>query len=190
MERVQKAAQTNVRRLNWGCGGHTLPGWINSDVKDGPGIDLSCDIAAGLPLDADSIDYAVSIHALPEVSYDRIVPVLTELKRVLNPGGVLRLGLPDLIKGIRAYERGDRDYFLIPDDDARRIGAKLVLQLIWYGYSRTLFTHEFIEEMLEKAGFVRITPCAYQQTNSPHPEIIDLDNREPETLFVEAVKPG
>src|ERR687896_138170 len=136
-----------VRRLNWGCGGHTLPGWINSDNKEGRGIDLSCDIRDGLPLGADSIDYAASIHALPEVPYTELVPVLAELRRVLKPGGVLRLALPDLIKGVRAYDRGDRDYFVIPDEDAKSIGAKLVTQLIWYGYSRTLFTREFIAEM-------------------------------------------
>ncbi len=177
-----------VRRLNWGCGGHTLPGWINTDVKEGDGIDLSCDIRNGLPLETGSIDYAASIHALPEVPYAELVPVLTELRRVLKPGGVLRLALPDLIKGVRAYDRGDRDYFLIPDEDARSIGAKLVTQLIWYGYSRTLFTQEFITEMLERAGFSRITPCSYRQTASPNPEIIDLDNREAESLFVEAWK--
>ena len=43
-----------VRRLNWGCGGHTLPGWINTDVKEGPGIDLSCDSRNGLPLETGS----------------------------------------------------------------------------------------------------------------------------------------
>src|SRR5687768_14949807 len=177
-----------VRRLNWGCGGHTLPGWINTDVKEGAGIDLSCDIRNGLPLETGSIDYAVSIHALPEVPYRELVPVLAELRRVLKPGGVLRLALPDLIKGVRAYERGDRDYFLIPDDDARSLGAKLVTQLIWYGYSRTLFTFEFIGEMLRKAGFIDVVQCAYRETNSPYPEIVDLDNRERETLFVEAVK--
>ena len=177
---------TGIRRLNWGCGGHTLPGWINSDQKEGDGIDLSCDIAEGLPLETGSIDYAVSIHALPEVPYDRLVPVLAELRRVIKPGGILRLCLPDLIKGIRAYERGDRDYFLVPDEDARSLGAKLVTQLIWYGYSRTLFTHEFIEEMLLKAGFSRVVRCAYRQTSGPDPEIVDLDNREPESLYVEA----
>jgi len=40
------------------------------------------------------------------------VPVLAELRRVLKPGGVLRLVLPDLLKGVDAYRRGDRDYFL------------------------------------------------------------------------------
>jgi predicted SAM-dependent methyltransferase len=178
----------SLRRLNWGCGGHVLPGWLNSDRKERPGVNLCCDIHQGLPLETDSIDYAASIHALPEVAYDDLVPVLSELRRVLKPGGVLRLVLPDLIKGVRAYERGDRSYFLVPDDAARSLGAKLVTQLIWFGHSRTLFTSEFIEEMLIKAGFARVEHCSYRVTRSPFPEIIDLDNRQPESLYVEAVK--
>jgi ubiquinone/menaquinone biosynthesis C-methylase UbiE len=180
--------ETGVRKLNWGCGGHTAQGWINSDQKDGPGIDLSCDIRNGLPFEDNSIDYAVSIHALPEVPFPEIVPVLQELWRVLKPGAALRLCLPDLLKGIDAFRRNDHDYFLIPDEDAKSIGAKLIVQLIWYGYSRTLFTEDFIEEMLLKAGFSRVDRCKYQQTNTSHPDITVLDNREPESLYVEAIK--
>ena len=180
--------QTEVKRLNWGCGGHTMPGWINSDQKEGPDIDLSCDIRRGLPLTDGSMDYAVSIHALPEVPYDGIIPVLRELRRVIKPGGVLRLCLPDLLKGVDAYRRGDKDYFLVPDEDARSPGAKLVVQLIWYGYSRTLFTSDFIAEMLLKAGFSRVEHCAFGQTSGPFTDIVDLDNREAESLFVEAYK--
>src|SRR4051812_25596152 len=183
-----KTITTTPRRLNWGCGGHTLPGWINSDNKEAADIELSCDIRDGLPLTDGSMDYVVSIHALPEVPYDQLLPVLGELRRVLATGGVLRLALPDLLKGVRAYERGDRDYFLVPDEDARSLGAKLVTQLIWYGYSRTLFTAEFIEEMLRKAGFERVEHCAFRQTSGPYPEIVELDNREPESLYVEAYK--
>jgi predicted SAM-dependent methyltransferase len=179
---------TAIKRLNWGCGSRGRPGWINSDQKSGRGIDISCDIRQGLPLDSDSIDYIVSIHALPEVPYPDLVPVLQELKRVLKPGGVLRLSLPDLDRGIQAYLRRDRDYFLIPDDDGESIGAKFILQMIWYGYSRTLFTFDFIQEVLIKAGFVGVSRCGYQQTNSLYPEIVELDNREVESLFVEAIK--
>jgi ubiquinone/menaquinone biosynthesis C-methylase UbiE len=181
-------AETALRKLNWGCGGHTAPGWINSDQKDGPGIDLSCDIRNGLPLTDNSIDYAVSIHALPEVPYTELNSVLQELRRVLKPGAPLRLCLPDLLKGVDAFRRNDHDYFLIPDDDAKSIGAKLILQLIWYGYSRTLFTEDFIEEMLLKAGFSRVDRCKYQQTKTRFSDITILDNREPESLFVEAIK--
>jgi SAM-dependent methyltransferase len=176
------------RRLNWGCGGHPEPGWINSDRKSAPGIELSCDIREGLPLADASIDYAVSIHALPEVPYPDLVPVLGELRRVLRPGGVLRLGLPNLEHAVDAYRRGDRDYFLIPDEEMRTLGGKLITQLVWYGYSRTMFVPEFVEELLRRAGFAQIRHLALGQTASPFPDIVALDDRPRESLFVEAVR--
>lgn len=178
----------NVKRMNWGCGSHPVPGWINSDQKSGAGIDLSCDIRNGLPLPNDSIGYIVSIHALEEVPYPDIVIVLQELRRVLEPNGVLRLSLPDLEKGIEAYLQKDRDYFLIPDDEVKSIGGKLIVQLIWYGYSRTLFTYDFIEELLFKAEFRYVNRCRYKESTSQYPDIVELDNRPQESLFVEAVK--
>jgi len=180
--------QGAVRRLNWGCGAEGEPGWINSDQKEGPGVDISCDIREGLPLEADSIDYAVSIHALPEIPFPELVPALTELHRVLKPGGVLRLSLPDLDKAIKAYQRGDRAYFLIPDDDARSLGGKMVVQLTWYGYSRSVFTTDFVEELLSKAGFGRVDRVSYRVTASAFAGITELDNRERESLFVEGTK--
>jgi predicted SAM-dependent methyltransferase len=177
-----------VLRLNWGCGTEPEPGWINSDIKEDPTVDISCDILEGLPLDTGSIDYAVSIHALPELRYPDQVPALMELRRVLAPGGVLRLALPDLDRGIRAYLDEDREYFLVPDEEARSIGSKFVAQMLWYGYSKTLFTQDFVAELLEKAGFVEIRHCAFRQTHSLFPEIVDLDNRPEESLFVEARK--
>ena len=177
-----------IKRLNWGCGHEGEPGWINSDIKEGPGIDISGDILDGLPLDTDYLDYAVSIHSLPEIPYPELVRVLQELRRVLKPGGVLRVSLPDLDKGIAAYQSNNWDYFLIPDEEVKSIGSKLIVQLLWYGYSRTLFTYDFIEEVLYKAGFSSVSRCSYTVTNSAHPGIVDLDNREEESLFVEAVK--
>jgi SAM-dependent methyltransferase len=177
-----------VRRLNWGCGTDPEPGWINSDIKDAPGIDLSCDIRDGLPLADGSIDYAVSIHALPEVPYPDLVRVLAELRRVLRPGGVLRLALPNLENAIAAYQRGDRGYFLIPDEAMRTVGGKLITQLVWYGYSRTLFVPEFIEELLQKAGFSTVHHVSAGSTVSEYAEIVELDNRPEESLFVEAIR--
>lgn len=179
--------EQKVMRLNWGCGDWREPGWINSDIKEGDGI-LTCDIREGLPFDDDSLDYAVSIHSLPEIPYPELVPALRELRRVIKPGGVLRVGLPDLEKGIDAYRRGDRGYFKIPDDEVSSVGGKLIVQLLWYGYSRTLFTSDFICEMLLKAGFREAYPCAYKQTRCADPRIVELDNREDESLFAEGVK--
>jgi SAM-dependent methyltransferase len=187
---VEEPPATPPRRLNWGCGNWTPEGWINSDVKDGPGVDLCCDIREGLPLPDDSFDYIVSIHALPELSLPDLVPALEELRRVLKPGGTLRLGLPDLDRAFDAYRAGDDDYFVVPDEDAQSIGAKFVTQLLWYGYSKSFFIYDFIEELLDRAGYVAVARCAFKESVSRFAEIVALDNRPQESLFVEAAKPG
>jgi predicted SAM-dependent methyltransferase len=107
---------------------------------------------------------------------------------VLKPGGALRLGLPDLDKAMRAYRDGNADYFLIPDDDVRSLGGKLIVQMTWYGYSKSMYTFDFAEELLYRAGFCRVERCRYQQTMSEHSEITMLDNRERESFFVDAFK--
>jgi SAM-dependent methyltransferase len=176
------------RRLNWGCGPRPVRDWINSDRLSTPGIDHAGDICNGLPFVDDALDYAVAIHALQDLPYLEIVPALKELRRVLRGGGVLRLALPDLDRALAAYARGDRDYFYIPDDEVTTLGGKLIVQITWYGSVRTPFTWEFARELLLAAGFARVVRCSFGQTASPHPGIVELDNRERESLFVEAVK--
>jgi hypothetical protein len=107
---------------------------------------------------------------------------------VLKPGGVLRLGLPDVDKGIQAFLRGDREYFLVPDDEIRSMGGKFVVHMLWYGWSVTLFTADFIEELLMKAGFGSVAHCRYRESSCQLAGIVELDDREAESLFVEAVK--
>jgi ubiquinone/menaquinone biosynthesis C-methylase UbiE len=175
-----------VRRLHWGCGKVTPAGWINSDLKPGPGVDLAVDILDGLPLDDDSIDYISSQHALVELKiYDQIA-ALRELRRVLKPGGVLRLCLPDLDRAIAAYQRGQRDYFYISDWDT--VAGNFISHVLWYNVTRTPFTYEFAEELLKKSGYTAVVRVSYRQTASPHPEIVELDSRPAESFYVEATK--
>ena len=175
-----------MKRLNWGCGPTPEPGWINADIRPYDGIDLCGDIRDGLALPDDGLDYAVAIHVLQDLAWPDIPAALAELRRVLKPGAVLRLALPDLDRAIDAYRRGDAAYFHVPDANARAIGAKLVTQIIWYGSVRTPFTFDFAGELLDRAGFRDVTRCAFRHTASPFPDIVALDNRERESLFVEA----
>jgi predicted SAM-dependent methyltransferase len=176
------------RRLNWGCGEHVAPGWINSDVKDTPEVDLVADIREGLPIATGSLDYVVSVHALPELGYAELPVALQELRRVLKPGGVLRLALPDLDRAIDAYRRGDEAYFKVDPEDVSSLGGRLIAQMLWYGHSRSLFTVDFVEELLAEAGFERVRACRCGETATEFAAIVELDNREDESLFVEAWK--
>jgi predicted SAM-dependent methyltransferase len=175
-------------RLNWGCGPRGAAGWFNSDRRPGDGIDHVGDIRDGLPLPSDSLRYAVTIHGLQDLRVVDVVPALCELRRVLRPGGVLRVAVPDLERAIRAYLDNDRTYFYIQDDEAASIGGKLSYQMTWYGTVRCLFTYDFLEELLTRAGFREVRRCTYRRTGSAYPAIVELDNRPRETLFVEAMK--
>ena len=95
---------------------------------------------------------------------------------------------PPFIKDRAGRDTGDAAYFHVPDRDACSPGAKLVTQLVWYGSVRTPMNFEFIAEWLEKSGFRHIRRCEFRKTHSPYSELATLDNRERESLFVEAEK--
>lgn len=177
-----------IARLNCGCGPVAAAGWINSDILVRPGVDVCCDIRRGLALRDATFFYAVAMHVLQDLAWPDIPPALSELHRVLRPGGILRIGVPDLDRAIAAYQSADRGYFYIPDQDSDTLGGKLITQIIWYGSVRTPFTFDFLSELLSRTGFANITRCTFRGTHSHYPEIVSLDNRPRETLYVEATK--
>ncbi|HTI49209.1 MAG TPA: methyltransferase domain-containing protein [Casimicrobiaceae bacterium] len=176
-----------MTRLNLGCGPFAPPGWINCDIVDEQGVGVRADLRRGLPFAVASVDCIAAIHVLQDLEWVCIAPALDELVRVLKPGGVLRLAVPDLDRAIDAYRAGDARYFYVPDRDARDVGAKLVTQIIWYGSVRTPCTFGFLKEWLANAGFDEITRRSFGV--SAVDGLAELDNRERETLFVEATKP-
>jgi predicted SAM-dependent methyltransferase len=184
----QDRAAPAPMRLNWGCGRRAVPGWINSDIASYPGVDIVRDIRHGLPIADQTLDYIVSVHALVAIPYDDLVPVLAELRRMLRPGGVLRLVLPDFDKAIRAYLAGDKSYFLIGDDEEPTVSGKLVAQLLWYGTNRVFLNAEFMRDLLRRASFGETRLCAFRETGSAFADITAFDNRQRESFIVEAVR--
>ena len=184
-----RAPQTGASiGINLGCGPMARPGWINCDAKNLPGVNLRCDLRSGLALRADYADYIAAVHVLQDLAYAEIVPALREIRRVLKTGGVLRLAVPDIDRAINAYVHRDAAYFYVPDEHARTIGGKLVTQIIWYGSVRTPCNFDFLRESLAAAGYQDIKRRAFGVTCSRFPQLASLDNRERETLFVEALK--
>jgi SAM-dependent methyltransferase len=175
-------------RLNLGCGPRCARGWLNADRHAADGVQVVCDIRHGLALPDASVDVIAAIHFLQDLPWDAIAPALAEMHRVLRPGGVLRLALPDLDRAMDAYRSGDAGYFVVPDADARAIGAKLVTQIVWYGSVRTPFTWDFARECLLNAGFREVVRCAFRETRHGDARVVELDNRERESLFVEALR--
>ena len=185
--RTRTAAREPMRvcRVHWGCGDIRPAGWINIDIGSGPRIDISCDVREGIPLPDTSVDYISSQHALQEISILEQGKALRELWRILKPGGVLRMGLPDLDRAIACYLAGRNDYF---EWDWDTLSGNFITFILDYNYTRTPFTYEFAEELLKKAGFKDVCRVSYRETKTAFPEIVELDNRESESFYFEAIK--
>lgn len=94
-----------TRLLNLGCG-HTLhPSWVNADLHPtGPGV-LAVDLRGRLPFPDASFDVVYHSHTLEHLPRDVARRALEEQRRVLRPGGILRVVVPDLEQLARNYLR-------------------------------------------------------------------------------------
>lgn len=91
--------------LNLGCGRAVHPDWRNLDIV--PLVDgvQACDLSKGIPFDAESADAVYHSHVLEHLRTPDAESFLTECHRVLRPGGILRIAVPDLEGICRAYLR-------------------------------------------------------------------------------------
>src|SRR4051794_13114347 len=91
------------RLLNLGCGSRYRPGWTNVDRVSGGGEVLAHDLTRPLPFDTNSFDVVYHSHVLEHFLVDAGQEFLRECVRVLRPGGVLRVAVPNLEAIAREY---------------------------------------------------------------------------------------
>ena len=60
-------------------------------------------LAKGIPFDSNSVDIVYHSHLLEHLDRDVAKQFLLEVKRVLKPGGIQRIGIPDLERACKAY---------------------------------------------------------------------------------------
>jgi SAM-dependent methyltransferase len=97
--RTERARQVPAYpRLNLGCGRYPKPGFVNVDWRDEPGIDLVHDLSIlPYPFETESFDLVEADHVLEHLP--EVFRVMTEIHRILKPGGVLVLRVPHFSRG-------------------------------------------------------------------------------------------
>jgi predicted SAM-dependent methyltransferase len=92
-------------KLHLGCWHRHIPGFVHVDLCDMPHIDHQHRIDA-LPFIADgAAELIYCSHAFEYFDRVEAVRVLAEWRRVLAPGGVLRLAVPDFEALIEIYKQ-------------------------------------------------------------------------------------
>jgi predicted SAM-dependent methyltransferase len=173
-----------VSLLNLGCGTTQPDGFVHVDREDYGTNDVCDFVADGLPYPPWSFDGIVANHSLQQVPFHDWPGVLAECERILTPGGVLRIIVPDVAGAFDAYKRGNWDWF--PNGEAT-IGERLTAYLTWYSTNLVCCTPEFLGARLHAAGFKGVTP--QPPGRSALPELAALDDRLGESLFYEGTKP-
>jgi len=93
----------NLAYLNVGCGPHYHEDWVNLDfVSTGPGV-IAHNLLKGIPFENDRFEVVYHSHVLEHFSKADGQRFIAECYRVLKPGGILRIAVPDLQKIITEY---------------------------------------------------------------------------------------
>jgi len=199
-------ANSHELKLHIGCGKGHLAGWVNIDVHPAP---LALNVLRGLPFANGSATHVFVSHLLEHLYYPRdVIPFLVEARRVLAPGGVIRVIVPDVEKCIAAYLENDRDFFSSrretwpwwPADPTRLedflayAGAgpepAFLFESHKYGYD-----FETLSRALSDAGFTNVMQSAYMASDHSALRVDEVSavaratyGQKYYSLFVEASK--
>jgi predicted SAM-dependent methyltransferase len=124
---------------------------VNVDtLSDAPEVDVIADVTSRLPFEDESVELVYAVHLLEHVATDEVPRVLADWRRVLRPGGVLMVAVPDLdaIARILVERAG---WFTPPHNPW--LGAIYGGQKDEWDFHKTGFTAPWLAHLLEDAGF-------------------------------------
>jgi predicted SAM-dependent methyltransferase len=183
--KARRIAQTaEPLYLHLGSGGEHKDGWVNVDLIGDP-IELAWDLARGVPFGDGSAHGVFHEHLLEHIPLRAGYRFLQECFRVLAPGGILRVGVPDAGKLAQSYA-GDGTYLaaLHPDRPTRMLALQ---ELFYWHRHTTMFDTETLALMFRAAGFDN--PVQKEFGDTALPAAPDTERRRAETLYMEAVRP-
>lgn len=142
-------------RVNVGCGKRILPGFLNVDAVNRPGVDHVCP-AHALPIPDASATLVMAIHVVEHVYPWEVPTLLAEWARVLAPDGQLVLEMPDVLKaarnlaeGLRIGKHPDQAHMWAIYGDDTLCDPWMMHKSGWW------FTR--LQPLVEAAGFVSVT---------------------------------
>jgi len=170
--------------LDIGCGPNMHPQYINLDYTWKPGMDICCDVTKGLPLTDSYVRGIFTEHCLEHLPFEAVPFVLKECLRVMMPGGLIRVIVPDLEIYVRALVSSSP----IPYGDGDATPAVSFNHIFYEHDHKFVYDSATMSLLLHDAGFVEIAPQSFGKGADPI-LIVDTPSRAIESLYIEAQKP-
>lgn len=192
-----------VTKIQLGCGGNLLDGWLNTDGQcDGwfhpDGVKL--DASQPFPIPDNSFDYVFSEHMIEHLDYWGGQNMLAESFRIMKPGARIRISCPDFQFLIDMYTNPEKlhlDYV----EQTKPAWAPFPDPIFTFNNYVRDWGHKFIynkkilQLSMTAAGFDNITQHAISESTDPVLQDLEISSRMPngflqlETMTFEAVKP-
>lgn len=203
----------NFKKFHLGCGIIFLKNYLNigfwtnleqnklyanpNGVADT--VLLNYDLTNGIPASDNSLEVVYHSHMLEHLTNNEGIEFLRECSRVLQPGAIMRLLVPDLESFSKKYVEGD-DFFFDAyrkealDNDSNLYptrGAIFMGMLHNHGHKMG-YDFETLQYVLKQTGFTNVKKTMFQES-----QLTDIQEIEPyaplraaESLCVECIKSG
>lgn len=171
-------------------------GWVNIDIADLSQFAKEqayrfrqIDVTKGIPCGDNEVDIIFHSHLLEHFSRIEGFQFLKECHRVMKPGGIIRVSVPDAEKLAMKYLDGSiKEYRYVnvgvenAHDDAEALHELL------YANHKTLYDMRALTQVLSEAGFSSIRPATPFKSRSATIETQTMNTFPTLSLVIEAEK--
>lgn len=211
-ELLGRSGPEPVLGLHCGSGTNLAAGWLNSDsmmLRDPAGrstrpgeicllggryLYLQHDASQPFPLPAASLAWVYSEHFIEHLPWPDGIRWLAEMRRLLRPGGSIRVSTPDLEAYVRGYLDPEQRLFHAQRDYLLAHGSKnvperrsfMLNQIFFYWGHRWIYDFAELCHALGQAGFASARRCGFRSGGNAQVAALDQEMRRQESLYVEA----
>ena len=187
-------AKRGFHGLHVGCGPNLMPGWINTDFESDHPVNFHLDITKPLPFPDACLDAIYAEEVIEHVELVDGRKFLAEARRILKPGGAIRLTTPGADECCRIYlgmeeRKADEwgQFWLNPQEFSPEMWINACFN--FYGHKHIYSAAQLRAEM-KRAGFSETRLCKPHVSESGIAELSGLERRygdAPDWVFMSTI---
>ena len=149
---------------------------------------------ARIPCTTSSVSAVYSSHMIEHLDRGEVRAFLAEVRRILRPGGVVRVAAPDIARLVQDYlATGDADSFIAATHMGLNRPADITAWMKWVlvgpRHHLWMYDGDSLATLLRYAGFANVAIMPPGKTNIADPGDLDLEERASESVYAEAIRP-